>query len=275
MDTCLHKYFVYNEELRSSCDFNAESTNQTGLVYEVVRVLKGVPLFLEDHIQRLKNSAEAASITLPVSEKFLVQSFKTLILNNQVSEGNIKCVVGNRSANRLYYAAWFLSHVYPAAELYKKGVVVGLLNEERNNPEAKVWRADFQQRIQQQKLDQQVFELLLTPNGRLTEGTKSNVFLIKRQGVYTAPSSQVLGGITRTKVLEIAKNIGIEIIEQNLAVADLMEAEAVFLTGTSPKILPVASIAGFSKKFVVNHPVLQQFIANYDAMIAAYIKSHQ
>jgi len=152
--------------------------------------------------------------------------------------------------------------------------VVGLLNEERNNPEAKVWRADFQQRIQQQKLDQQVFELLLTPNERLTEGTKSNVFLIKKQGVFTAPSSQVLGGITRTKVLEIAKNIGIEIIEQNLAIADLMDAEAVFLTGTSPKILPVASVAGFSKKFVVDHPVLQQFIANYDAMIETYVKSH-
>ncbi|HOI31781.1 MAG TPA: aminotransferase class IV [Bacteroidales bacterium] len=271
----MHNYFVFNEELRSTCDFNGESANQSGFVYEVVRVVEGIPLFLEDHIQRLKNSAEAATITLPVSEKFMKQSFKALIVNNKVTEGNIKCVAGNRTTNKLFYAAWFQPHFYPAVELYKQGVVVGMLNEERKNPNAKVWRADFQQRIQQQKLEQQVFELLLISNGRLTEGTKSNVFLIKKAGIYTAPSDQVLGGITRSKVLEMAESIGMEIFEQNLAVADLMEAEAVFLTGTSPKILPVAAIAGFSKNFIIDHPVLQQLIAMYDSLIEAYIKAHQ
>ncbi|MDN5349808.1 MAG: branched-chain amino acid aminotransferase [Bacteroidales bacterium] len=275
MDSCLHSYFVRNEELRSTCDFNGDETSLTGFVYEVVRVIDGVPLFLDDHINRLKASAEAAAIKLPVSEKFINQSFKALIINNKVSEGNIKCVLGNRSANRVYYAAWFQPHAYPAAEMYSNGVIIGLLDEGRYNPKAKVWRAEFQERILKQKKDQQVFEVLLIPDGALTEGTKTNVFLIKNNEVFTAPSDQVLQGITRTKVVELAKDNNILLFEKNLVLADLLEADAVFLTGTSPKILPVKSILDHPKLYQVDHPVLQRFIKLYDKLIQQYIARHK
>ncbi len=271
MDQCLHSYFVYNEELRSSCDFNGFATNRSGFVYEVVRVIDGVPLFIEEHLSRLKKSADAVSIKLPVDEKFVIQSFKALILQNKVLEGNIKCVVGNRSANRLYYAAWFQPHHYPAAELYKNGVTVGLIDEKRNTPEAKVWRSDYQQKIQQEKSEKQVFELLLTPNGKLTEGTKTNLFLIKKNNVYTAPSHVVLSGITRVKVLDIGMANAIPIVEKNLELKDLLDADAVFLTGTSPKILPVKSILSYPQVFDVNHPQLVKLMRLYEEMIRNYI----
>ncbi len=271
MDTSLHNYFVRNEELRSTCDFNGYDTSLTGLVYEVVRVIDGIPLFLEDHVNRLMASAEAAAINLPVSEKFIFQSFKALIINNKVSEGNIKCVLGNRSANSIYYAAWFQPHFYPAAELYNTGVTVGLLDEGRNNPEAKVWRADFQERILKQKQEQQVFDLILIPDGSLTEGTKTNIFLIKNNEVFTASSDQVLHGITRTKLVELAKENNILLHEQNLVLTDLLAADAVFLTGTSPKILPVKSVLDQTTVYQVDHPVLQKFIKLYDELIQQYI----
>jgi branched-chain amino acid aminotransferase len=275
MDTSLHNYFVRNEELRSTCDFNGYDTSLTGFVYEVVRVIDGVPLFLEDHVNRLKASAEAAAINLPVSEKFIFQSFKALIINNKVSEGNIKCVLGNRSANSIYYAAWFQPRFYPAAELYNTGVTVGLLDEGRNNPEAKVWRADFQERILKQKQEQQVFDLILIPDGSLTEGTKTNIFLIKNNAVFTASSDQVLQGITRTKLVELAKENNIPLHEQNLVLADLLAADAVFLTGTSPKILPVKSVLDQTTVYQVDHPVLQKFIKLYDELIQQYIARHK
>ncbi len=275
MDTCLHTYFVRNEELRSSCDFNSDDTGLTGFVYEVVRVIDGIPLFLSDHINRLKVSAEAANIKLPVAEKFILQSFKALIINNKVNEGNIKCVLGNRSANRVYYAAWFQPHTYPDAKMYSEGVTVGLLDEGRYNPEAKVWRADFQQRILNKKQKQQIYEILLAPDGVLTEGTKTNIFLIKNNEVFTAPSEQVLQGITRNKVIELAKANNIPLKEHILNLDDLLEADAVFLTGTSPKIMPVKTLIDQQKLFEIDHPVLQKFMHLYAELIQGYITAHK
>ncbi len=78
--------------------------------------------------------------------------------------------------------------------------------------------------------------------GRITEGSRSNVFFVKDGCFVTAPAEEVLPGITRQKVIELLAGSGYALKEHSLSAAELPQVQAAFLTGTSPKILPIRSI---------------------------------
>jgi len=84
--------------------------------------------------------------------------------------------------------------------------------------------------------------LLINQEACITEGSKSNFFLVKDNSLYTAPDEAVLKGITRKYVLKIARSAGIEIHFVNLPEASIAEYNAAFICGTSPMILPVRMI---------------------------------
>ena len=88
-----------------------------------------------------------------------------------------------------------------------------------------------------------VFELLLVNHdGYITEGSRTNVFFVKQDKLYTPPSDKVLMGITRKHIYNTMKIYDITIIEKLIHVSELDDYEGVFLTGTSIKILTIAKI---------------------------------
>ena len=92
---------------------------------------------------------------------------------------------------------------------------------------------------------------------------------MKNNCLYTSFANDVLLGITRQKTIAIAKKLGIEVIEGEIDFDDLNNYEAAFLTGTSPKILPIKNIAGVS--FDVTNDILQKLIDSYNLRIQEYI----
>ncbi|MDA3943530.1 MAG: aminotransferase class IV [Bacteroidetes bacterium] len=275
MDSCLHAYFVQNKELISSCDFNVEKLDNQGYVYEVVRVMQAVPLFLEDHLKRMYNSLALANSEPKVSSDFVRNSLLKLISFNKVDYGNIKIIIGNpQDAHKPFYAAWFQPHFYPSDANYEQGVKVAFLEHERPDPNAKIWHTNYQELVRETKLRQGVFELLLSNDGKVTEGSKSNIFLIKDQAIYTPPELEVLNGITRQKVILLANQNNIHLVEKSVRKADIAAADALFLSGTSPKILPVSMILP-DKQFQTDHPLLRKMIGLYDALIENYIDENK
>jgi branched-chain amino acid aminotransferase len=111
--------------------------------------------------------------------------------------------------------------------------------------------------------------LLVDRHGRITEGSRSNVFFVKGNRFYTAPASQVLGGVTRKKVLQCLHGLGFTVIVEAVSAIEIGSFEAVFLTGTSPGVLPVNYIDAVY--FKTDNPSVRQLMAQYDLMIEAYL----
>lgn len=271
MDSCLHSYFIRDKELVSTCDFIADIVANQAYVYEVIRVIDGVPLFLENHLQRMWHSLAMTKIEARVDKEFVINSLFKIISINKVAFGNLKIVIGNpEDTYKPFYAAWFQPHFYPLQQAYNEGVDVAYFDYERESPTAKIWHNNYQQLIAETKKKHKLYELLLTAYGKVTEGSKSNLFLVKNGRVFTAPENEVLNGITRMNVISLTRSHAIELIETPLSQHDIAAADAMFLTGTSAKILPVKKLHP-DKLFDTKNELMRKLMQLYDELIAKYI----
>ena len=254
----LHKYFVLNDRiLPVSTFFPAENE---GGIYEVLRVVNGVPLFLDEHLQRMLSSAELAGKEVPYSCAQLEAFLNQLIVRNEVDEGNILI------SCKTNLKAFFIAHNYPSVEQYKSGIRCGLLHAERMNPNAKVFQTEVRKQATQLMETLGFYEVLLVDHEkRITEGSRSNVFFVKGNEIHTPPGKKVLLGITRQKTIACASRLNLKVVEAEIQLDGLTGFDATFITGTSPKILPVNDVAGHS--FNVDNKVLRSLMIEYDKII--------
>lgn len=260
----LHRYFIFNGELRPNAAF--KTFENAGGIYEVFRVEKGVPLFIEDHLARFYRSANIARKAIRYSREQIADFIFALINENKVSTGNILLSCKEN------LKAFFIPHKYPVPQWYETGVPCGILKAERENPNAKVFQTPVRQQADEMMEKQDLYEVLLVDHfNRVTEGSRSNVFFVKNDSLVTPPANEVLLGITRQKTIELAKKAGISINEQDVLFNDLPHYQAAFITGTSPKILPVAQIG--KCRFDPQNQLVQQLREKYDELISGYINS--
>ncbi len=258
----IRNFFVYNNEIRPTGEF-IPGENEGG-IYEVLRVVKGKPLFFEDHLKRFFHSAELAGKTIRFTENQINELLKMLIAKNETSEGNvlISCKENLK--------AFFIKHSYPTPGMYSNGVLCGILTAERENPNAKVFQTTVRQQADQMLAENGFYEVLLADHsGHITEGSRSNVFFVKGDVLVTSPDSKVLLGITRQKTIELAAKLKIQVTEKEVNISALHDFDAAFITSTSPKILPVRQIDGL--KFNPQNEVVRLLMKSYDDLIERYL----
>ncbi len=271
MESCLHSIFILNKEFVSSCDFNPDIFHRNDNIYEVVRVMQGHILFLDEHVQRLMLSAKNMGYNPALQPELIKKSLIKLVSLNRVDSGNIKVVLTEKKDDVPYaFAAWFIPHAYPDADMYAGGVSVSLLMMERNRPNTKLQNNAYKKEVSEHMKQEQVYEVLLTRNGEITEGSRSNVFFVKQNCIHTAPDHTVLKGITREKLLEICGKLEIPVKLEAVRTKNLGQFEACFLSGTSPKVLPVAEIKGL-QRFQPAHPLIKSISKQYDIMLAEQV----
>lgn len=262
----LHQYFIYNGKIISNTEFRA--SENTGGVYEVLRVSQGVPLFLKEHLVRFFGSASLAGKAIRFSESEIAGFLSALIRENSISEGNILL------SCKTNLKAFFIPHKYPDEKWYVAGIPCGILKGERQNPNAKVFQTQVRQRADKLMAEKGFYEVLLVDNhNHVTEGSRSNIFFVSEGRLVTPPGKEVLLGITRQKTIQLAGEENILMDEKEIRLQDLPGFQAAFITGTSPKILPVSQIGEW--KFDPQNYVVQRLRKKYDDLIHRYIKSHQ
>lgn len=260
-----------NKEVVSNCENFDEIVGKVDcpVVYEVVRIISGVPLFIEDHYNRLQHSFSINGWNQGLSAEEFSGRMDELRLKNSRENGNVRfrCCL---QSDELYWEYSFISHTYPDKSDYDWGVCTDILYAERENPNAKVVQNTVRERANQLIGEKQLYEVLLVDRfNQITEGSRSNVFFVKDGVFYTAPAAEVLVGITRIKVFDCLKKLNLAIIEQSVSVDNLGDFDSAFITGTSPKVLPVRSIGLFS--FQVRNPAVDRLIKEYDELINRYI----
>lgn len=268
----LEKYLAVNGRIIPVSEAGNISESSSGTIYEVIRVISGIPLFMERHIERLETSARLIGYSIDSISNNIRQSIAELIKANDNPEKNIRIVVYNMENTVPDYSIYFIHSSYPTPEQYETGVHGILLKEERSNPNAKVVNSGYKERVAAALANANAYEaLLVNSKDEITEGSRSNVFFIKNNEVLTAPKRNVLIGITRVYVFEICRDLGIEIIEKPISVSMLREMDGVFITGTSPKILPISTIDDMSFNSARN-PVIKTIMTSYNDRIEEYIK---
>lgn len=240
------------------------------IVYEVIRVIDGKPLFLENHLERMKHSFEIINEKFELSYDEINNKIKKVIENENIMNGNIKLTYGIKEK---VLNVFFIEHSYPSDEMYEKGVKTILYFGERENPNAKIINQSFREKVTNEIRKSNSYEAILVDrNGHITEGSKSNIFMIKDEILLTSPVKAVLPGVTRGEIIKVAKQCGIEIEEVEYKYSKISELDGMFICGTSPKILPINQVGDI--KINENNKIIRALMEGYNNQITKYLAMH-
>ncbi len=219
---------------------NINNWKQKGNVYEVLRVINNKPLFLKEHLLRMKNSLFNVDIEAIENElKLLIEGSEEVLNNNIFISVNTK---NNETG------IFIIKGFYPPKEWYANGIKINTFQIKRDDPSKKIYDVNYKNKIEEHLKNTDVFETLIKDEDYINEGSRSNVFFIKEDIVYTPTMKSVLPGITRDKVFQAAKVSAITILEKNIKYADLITFDGAFITGTSIDLLPITQIDNFTYK---------------------------
>ena len=240
----LGKKIIIDRDAADVPDFQPDMSGDT--YYEVVRLIDRRFLFLQDHLDRLKHSLSGSGIKYP-GDNTIRYSLKLLLQYNDLASGNIRICIREKPGGKVHTSCYFISFFYPESSMYSEGVKLLTFPHVRPNPGIKKWDEQFRNSVNNFIRDHDIYEAILM-NGKkqVTEGSRSNIFFFDRNDrLVTAPGHAVLPGITRKYVLQICREENIEVVERMVLLEELRGMTACFISGTSPKILPVKRLDGF------------------------------
>ena len=267
----INKYYLEDGHLEPVENYTIDTDEKGRIIYEVIRVIDSVPLFFEDHIKRLESSFRLMEKTFSYKYEKIKEYSSNLINANNIIDGNIKLTFDIKTDTMKVFS---IKHSYPNEELYKTGVKTIFYHGERNNPNAKVVDSNFRSKVIEEMNKENAFEAILVDNdGYITEGSKSNIFLVKNNTLYTSPLEAVLPGVTRGRIISVARSIGINIEESKIKYEDVKEFDAMFISGTSPKILPISSVNEIQLN--VENDLMRRLMEEFDREIELYVKKNQ
>lgn len=224
-------------------------------VYEVIRIYKGTLHLLDPHLTRLYRSMDELELTLPFSKADLITLLYKLIENNRFQEDGIIYLQVSRGVQARSHA--FSGNITPTVYAY-------LTTKERpalwieygiraiSEPDTRWLRCDIKSLnllpnvLAYTKAERKgCKEALLVRNGIVTEGSRTNFFLVKNETLYTHPANHlILNGIIRQYILSLANKLQIPVQEELFGIRDVYNADECFFTGTTVEILPMTHLDG-------------------------------
>lgn len=224
-------------------------------VYEVIRVYNSKMFTLDEHLTRFRKSAESIGIIIPYTSEGLKDMLQTLIGKNHLREGIIYMQVTRGAAPR--------NHVFPTGEVtpiltaYTKDLarpaenlktgVKTILTEDIRWLRCDIKSLNLLGNIiaKQKAYEQGCFEAIQHRGQDVTEGSSSNIFIVKNGIVITHESNHlILKGITKDVVLKVCSENNLPIEERTFSLSELDEADEVFLTSTTGEVMPIIEIDG-------------------------------
>lgn len=222
-------------------------------VYEVIRVYNGKMFTAEEHLDRLFSSAEKIFIAMPYTKAQIKQWVEQLIVDNRIINGSVYMQI-TRGANQR-------NHVFPdetvqpvltaytrevprPTQAMRDGVKTIIHDDIR-------WlRCDIKSlnllpnlMAKQAAKEQGSYEAILHRDGTVTEGSSSNIFIIKDGVIKTHPATNlILNGITRQQLFTICKEENMICEEAIFTLDELKTADEVFLTSTTSEVMPIVQI---------------------------------
>jgi branched-chain amino acid aminotransferase len=229
-------------------------------IFEGIRVYNSKVWKLREHIDRLYDGARSIKLEMPMSREEMMEAVLSTVKANAKHDGYIRLIV-TRGAGYLGIDPRKASNpqviiivddiaLYPP-ELYEKGMEIVTASTIRNHPNAlnpRIKSLNYLNNVlaQLEAVQAGCFEaLMLHHKGEVAECTGDNIFLVKRGVLKTPPlDAGILEGITRSVVIELAREAKITVEEAALQRYDVYAADECFLTGTGAEVIPVVKCDG-------------------------------
>lgn len=230
-------------------------------VFEGIRVYSSLIFKLKEHVDRLYESAQSISLSIPISKKEMVAAIVDTLKANKLKDCYIRVIVSRGEGdlgldprkckgNETIVVITDKITLYPK-ELYDIGMDIITVPTVRNIPEAlnpQIKSLNYLNNIlaKIEAVNSGYQEALMLDHlGYVAECTGDNIFAVKNGEIYTPPQCMgILRGITRDVVLEISKKLKIPTHEHVLTRHELFIGQECFLTGTAAEIVPVIKIDG-------------------------------
>jgi D-alanine transaminase len=270
-----NSYVLYHDQIIKNGSIPVDVEDRGYLfgdgIYEVVFVYDSKPFAFDEHFDRFVQSAKKLELAMPYDIPTFKNLTEDLIKKNNVVNGMvyIQMTRGVAPRNHLYernmqsVVTGFAKSVSldSIAQSQSKGIQTYLTKDIRwlrcdikslnllGNVMAKREAADFdcQEAIQHR-------------DGVVTEGSSSNVFIVKDGTLKTHPATNlILNGITRQIVLKIAEQLHVPVLEESFSVNELKEADEVFITSTTMEVTPVVKLKGEQEQTYNIGPVTTEF----------------
>lgn len=229
-------------------------------VFEGIRAYNGNIFLLDEHLDRLYDSATALALKIPITKAEMASAIKKTMEANNLIDSYIRLVVTrgvgklgldpNKCSTPQIIIITDTIELYPK-ELYEKGLNIVTVTTIRNHFSAldpKIKSLNYLNNIlaKLESIQAGAGEaLMLNKDGYVAECAGDNIFIVKNNVLLTPPtSSGILIGITRNIVMKLAAGMGFQVKEELMTRYDLYIAEECFLTGTAAEIIPVVKIDG-------------------------------
>ena len=222
-------------------------------VYEVIAVLDNNLIDLDFHLKRLKYSLRELEIKFTINKKNLTNIFLNLIKKNKTRNGIIYLQITRGIQFREHK---YQKNLTPTLIVYTRNKSFNLPGKKFKGVNTITYR-DLRWKRRDIKTvnllpniiaanmakKKNAYEAILIQNGKVTEGTSSNIWIIKRNNLITHPAnSDILKGVTRTSLLKIIKKTKLKLIEKQFTHKQLFNADEVFLTSSGSFITPILKI---------------------------------
>jgi branched-chain amino acid aminotransferase len=262
------KFFINGREVDAG---NAlVSVFDLGFMYgatfmEAVRSFNHKPFRLAEHLDRMERSISAAGIQIPITRKqmedFILQAFDSYLSEIEKDNDCWVCInitpgetfphplvaVGDRKPTIIVYAVPLPFAEY--ADFYTSGISAFISTVRNTSPQVLSPRIKVRSRMhyfmakaEVKKIDHRAFPLLLDLSGNLSEGSGANIFLIIDGELHTPAVDNILEGISRKTVIELAEKMKLGVNERNIQLLDIRNADEAFFSTTSYCILPIKQI---------------------------------
>jgi len=256
-------------------------------VWEGIRVYDGGIFALSEHLERLQHSAKTLDFSeVPDNTSIRSAIFQTLEANNQKDQTHIRLTLTrgekitsgmnprlNQTGCTLIVLAEWKPPIYGSLKL--KLITSSIRRNSPQNLDSKIHHNNLINNILA-KIEANLCAaddaIMLDNSGFVSETNATNIFLIKKGILMTPHADSCLPGITRSKVIKIAKKLGIPVVERNISISEFYNADEVFTTGTMGELARVSQIDGRPIDNSTDSNLLDKLTKSYQVMVKSEIE---
>ena len=217
-------------------------------VFDYIRTYARIPFREEDHLRRFFRSARGLNLRMPYKKTEIKEILRQLLRRNaSLPEMSFRLVLaggatldGRTSSGVHFFIVVSSPHSYPPSA-YEKGIKLLTVPYQRPLPAVKSLNYTLAASFWERSSQRGVGEILYTWEGKVRECSTSNFFLVKKGKAYT-PKKNILEGVTKKVLKELARKNRIPFFEKDLTLREALGAEEAFITATDKEVMPVRMI---------------------------------
>jgi branched-chain amino acid aminotransferase len=230
-------------------------------VWEGLRVHAGAPAFLDRHLDRLYEGAKAIALDIGLSRGQLTDAVSETLRANAMTDGVHVRLMVTRGIKRTPYqdprvtvgpatVVIIAEHKAPKPEVVERGITLFTVHVRRPYPDVLDPKLNSHSKLNDITACIQAYTagadeaLMLDPHGFVATCNSTHFFVVRRGELWTSTGDYCLAGITRSVVLEVAREAGIVTRERNFSLTDVYGADEAFVTGTFAGLVPVRTVDG-------------------------------